>query len=89
MSRFRLRCPGTDLPALAPRYSYPLLAEEQAILRQVVPAARARGWLTKADLVRLAVWKTPRSKVARNGEEFVVVCWTLDKALRQFSKEGQ
>ena len=35
--------------------------------------ARRRGWLTKADLVRIARWKTPRSapRVARNPARLV------------------
>ena len=35
--------------------------------------ARRRGWLTRADLIRIARWKTPRSapRVARNSERAV------------------
>jgi hypothetical protein len=69
MSSFRLRFSTTRIEHWASRFSDP----DDDSLRLEVARARAAGYLRKADLVRLARWKTPRSqrRVAENPERFV------------------
>lgn len=59
-----------DVEDLASRYVYPL---EDGIEKYLGPAAKARGYLRKHELVRLCYWKTPRTRarVARNLASFV------------------
>jgi len=62
---FALRFPARDIPRWAARFD----ASQDALLEAGVAArARARGWLTKAEFLALARWKTPRSQplCARN-----------------------
>jgi len=69
MTRFRLRFPVGQVARWAAVFSDPDDPEiEPRALR-----ARKRGFLTKADFLRLARWKTPRSRrrVERNAESFV------------------
>lgn len=70
MPRFTLRIPENQLLAWAKRYSYPGEAE---IEDGVAPAARARGYLTHDEFLRLCRWKTPRSqsRCAANDPSFV------------------
>jgi len=66
---YRLRFPKARLSHWAARYP---AAEDDAILRLAAPA-RKRGYLTKAELMALGDWKTPRSRPHRlkNSEELV------------------
>jgi hypothetical protein len=69
MTRFRLRFPVRQVARWASAFSDPEDAEiERRALR-----ARKRCHLTKIDFLRLARWKTPRSRrrVERNAESFV------------------
>jgi hypothetical protein len=61
---------AADLPGCASRYSYPGEAE---IEERVAPAARARGYLTRAEFLALCRWKTPRSQplCVENRDELV------------------
>lgn len=54
----------------AARYAYD---KEPAIERDVAPAARARGYLTHAELAQLGHWKSPRirPRLAANDPEYV------------------
>ena len=67
---YRLRFPKARLSHWAARYP---AAEDDAILRLAAPA-RKRGYLTKAELMALGDWKTPRSRPHRlkNSEELVL-----------------
>ncbi len=69
MAPFRLQFDVSEVEALAARFSYDADAEVAA----AGAAARRRGHYTKAELVLLCEWKTPRSRsrVARNTEAFV------------------
>jgi hypothetical protein len=71
MAPFRLRFPASEIPALAARFDVADEVEDEVAAAGA--AARARGFYTKAELVRLCAWKTPRSRprVAQNTEGFV------------------
>lgn len=66
---FNLRFPETDIPHYAARYDNPSEAAAEAF----APAARARGYLTHAELIALGEWKSPRirPRLAANEPEFV------------------
>jgi hypothetical protein len=70
MAKFKLRIPENDLARWAEGYSYP---RESEIVDGVAPAARARGYLTRDEFLRLCRWKTARSqsRCAANEDEFV------------------
>jgi hypothetical protein len=59
MPRLKLRIAESDLASWAERYSNPGEADIEA---RVAPAARARGYLTRDEFLRLCRWKTPRSQ---------------------------
>ena len=67
---FRLRFPKDQIGRWASRYSY---AGEAELIAGPVARGRASGFLTKADFLEIARWKTPRSKsrCARNDPDFV------------------
>jgi len=69
MIAFTLRFPPTDIPHYAARYDNPSEAAAEAF----APAARARGYLTHAELIALGEWKSPRirPRLAANEPEFV------------------
>lgn len=71
MMKFTLRFLPADIPHWAARYGPS--AEEDAIERDLAPAARARGRLTHAELITLADWKSPRIRrlIAANDSAFV------------------
>ena len=56
---FKLRFPPSQIPDWACRYSYP---NEDSITETVRESVRARGYLTRAEFLRLCHWKTPRSQ---------------------------
>jgi hypothetical protein len=68
---FHLRLPLDAIPYWADRYRPS--AEEDAIERDLAPAARARGYLTHAELVRLGRWNSPRvaPRLAANAPDYV------------------
>ena len=70
MIKFTLRFPPADIPHWAARYDYPA---EAVIAADLAPAARARGNLTRAELITLAEWKSPRirPRIAANDDAFV------------------
>ena len=70
MTDFRLRFPVRDIGFWAARYSTP---SEDLIASRVGPAARARGYLTRAEFLTLCRWKTPRtqSRCETNDASFV------------------
>ena len=57
--RFRLRCPASSLPAYAARYD---ASVDEEVEMRIAPAAKAQGFLTREQFLRLAEWKTPRSR---------------------------
>lgn len=69
MTRFRLRFPLRDVERWASAFS----DEDDSGIQRVAARARRLGHLGKSDLLRLARWKTPRSRnrVERNTEGFV------------------
>ena len=69
MTRFRLRFPIRQVSRWAAAFSDP---DDPEIERRARRARRQR-YLTKADFLRLARWKTPRSRrrIERNEESFV------------------
>jgi hypothetical protein len=70
MVKFKLRISENDLARWADLYSY---TPESEIEDGVAPAARARGYLTRDEFLRLCRWKTPRSqsRCAANDAAFV------------------
>ena len=62
---FKLRFRPDDIPLWARAYSYP---DEERLVEELAPRARARGHLTRTEFLRLCRWKTPRSqpRCARN-----------------------
>ena len=62
--------PERDLQHWATRTAY---ADDREIEERLAPAARARGYLTRDEFLRLCRWKTPRSgpRCAGNHEDFV------------------
>jgi hypothetical protein len=69
-SPFHLRFPVADIPFYAARYDNPV---ETVVESEVAPSARAHGYLTQAELVQLARWKSPRitSRCAANESKFI------------------
>ena len=69
-TQFRLRFPEHHIERWAGRYSYP---GETELIGGAVARGRERGYLTKADFLEIARWKTPRSKsrCERNDPDFV------------------
>lgn len=67
---FRLRFPESEIGRWAERYEYP---GEPELIAGPVTSSRTRGYLTKADFLEIARWKTPRSRARcmKNGPEFV------------------
>jgi len=70
VERFRLRFPSRQITYWANRF--PDTAGDDAPQRIGV-RARSRGFLTRADFLKLCSWKTPRSRphVERNSEGFI------------------
>ena len=64
--RFALRFPPRDVRRWAAGFD----ATQDAAIASTASRARARGWLTRAEFLALARWKTPRSQplCARNAE---------------------
>lgn len=60
-----------DIKAVAARYSY---GPDVAVFERLAPAVRDRGHMTKADLLAVAQWKSPRAvpKIATNDEGLIV-----------------
>ena len=57
---FALRFDPAEIAALSSRFGdFP---GDEAIEREVVPAARAQGYLTRAQFLRLCEWKSPRPR---------------------------
>ena len=56
---FKLRFPPAEIPRWAQTYSYP---GEDAIVAELAPRARARGYLARTEFLELCRWKTPRSQ---------------------------
>jgi hypothetical protein len=69
VARFRLRFPIREIS----RWSAGYPESDDRDLEPVVARARRSGYLRKPDLLRLARWKTPRSRplVAANSDSFV------------------
>lgn len=67
---FNLRFPLADVLYWADRYGYP---GEATIAATLAPAARARGYLTHAELTALGRWKSPRigPRLAANDPDYV------------------
>ena len=70
MSDFILRFDNNLISELARRYP---VEHDSQVEGELAPRVRARGHLTKAELVELCRWKTPRTgpRVEENGEDFV------------------
>ena len=64
MPTFNLQFPAKEIESLASRFGY----TDDARLRALGAAARARGHYTRQEFVEVCAWKTPRSrpKVASN-----------------------
>jgi hypothetical protein len=59
-ARFQIRFDPAEIPALAARFR---TGESDAALeRDVAAAARAQGYLTRPQLLRVCEWKSPRSR---------------------------
>jgi hypothetical protein len=56
---FRLRFPASHVARWAERYSY---AEDDGLREVIRPAVRARGYLRRAEFLRVCEWKTPRTR---------------------------
>ena len=86
---FRLRPDPADLPYWAAQYDYPA---ESAIEQTLAPAAKARGYLTHAELFQLCRWKSPRiqSRCGSNPADFVeaVTGMALNAAHERLRIEG-
>lgn len=70
MSDFMLRFDDNLICELAGRYP---VEDDSHVEGKLAPRVRARGHFTKAELVELCRWKTPRTgpQVEENGEGFV------------------
>jgi hypothetical protein len=68
--RFKLRFPVSAIERWAEAFSD---ASDSVIERSIAPAAREQGYLTRGQFLRIAEWKTPRSRprCERNDAEFV------------------
>jgi hypothetical protein len=82
---FRLRFPLSDVPFWAARYSY----ADDAAVEAIGEEAGRRGWYTRADFLKVTLWKTARSRsrCAMNSEATVkeataVALRTTDERLR-------
>ena len=66
----KLRFRRSQIREIAQQYRYPLSDRE---LTALAPVAKQKGYLTRAELSRLAQWKAPRSAghVAKNQERYV------------------
>lgn len=77
MTAFHLRFDPSEAPFWAARYvagSTPVEIQREADIEQrVVPAARARGYLTKPEFLDICHWKSrrPMRLYAQNSDEFV------------------
>jgi len=71
VSDFILRFDNNLITELAGRYP---VEHDSQVEGELSPRVRARGHLTKAELVELCRWKTPRTgpRVEENGEGFVI-----------------
>jgi len=71
MVKFSMKFPLKDIKALSGRYTY---ATDVTVLQRMQPVVRARGHMTKADLVAVGQWKSPRAvpKIATNDEGLIV-----------------
>lgn len=67
---FKLRFPETEISHWSERYEYP---GEPELVAGPVTSSRSRGYLTKADFLQIARWKTPRSQArcTKNDPKFV------------------
>lgn len=72
---FQLRFDPAGIPNWAARYDIPADAGVEAL----APAARARGYLTHAELVALGQWKSPRirPRIAANDADYVEIVTTV------------
>jgi hypothetical protein len=68
--RFRLRFPASSIDRWAGRFSD---ASDAFIEKEIAPAVRRQGYLTREQFLRIAEWKTVRSRprCERNEEEYV------------------
>ena len=68
---FSLQFPASDIAALAGRYRY---STDVGPIRELAPKVHERGCLTKADLLAVGQWKSPRTvpKIAKNEEALIV-----------------
>jgi len=57
-TKFVLQFDPARIREFAALYSYP---PEDRIVDEIGPAARRRGWYTKAEFVEICTWKSPRS----------------------------
>jgi hypothetical protein len=73
MIAFALRFPLSDIGVWAEQYRAAMKLEERVLISEVVPKARGRGRLTKAEFLAICYWKSPRSQARcrRNDEDFV------------------
>lgn len=65
---FRLRFPKADIPYWASQYD-----DDDVSPAKAGGAARKRGYLTRAEFMKLTRWKTPRTQpsCAKNDEAFI------------------
>ncbi len=56
---FRLRFPESQISYWASRFSVP---DDDRVEHRIGPAARARGYPTRAEFLQICEWKTPRSR---------------------------
>lgn len=82
---FRLRFPVGEIGLWADRYAY----EDDSEAQTIGARARERGWYMRSELVKIALWKTKRSRsrVARNSATAVrdatgLALSTTDERLR-------
>jgi hypothetical protein len=68
--RFKLRFPVSAVEKWAERFSY---ASDSFIEKDIAPAVRRQGYLTRDQFLRIAEWKTVRSRprCRENDAEFV------------------
>jgi hypothetical protein len=77
MASFELRFCEKDICALAERYLSNSTASEREredlIEKRIAPAVKGRGYFTRADLLTVCRWKTPRSqsRCAENSSAFI------------------
>jgi hypothetical protein len=71
MNRFQLRFPITELQRIAAAYDIKKWGDDG--IEPLGRAARERGYYTRAELLALCAWKTPRSRprCEANDEEFI------------------